>query len=75
MRLDLSEEASQAFKKLLTVVPNNIFVICQISNLYEQHNELSMVTKCLNVLANHIPTDPVILSWLGKIFSKQYDDS
>ena len=32
-------EASRAFDKLLTVLPNNIFVIYQIANLYEQQNK------------------------------------
>ena len=75
MRLDLPEEASQAFEKLLTVVPNNIFVIYQIANLYEQQNEIRLSTKWFNVIATHLPTDPGILSRLGHIFSKQDDDS
>ena len=33
-RLDISDEASQAFDELLTVVPTNIFVVYYIANLY-----------------------------------------
>ena len=36
-RIDLPEEASQAFEKLLTVVSNDIILIYWIANLYEQH--------------------------------------
>ena len=35
LRLDVPEEASQASEKLLKVIPKDIFVIYQISNLYE----------------------------------------
>ena len=50
MRLDLPEESSKAFDKLLTFLPNNIFAIYQIANLYEQYNELNMDTKEFNFL-------------------------
>ena len=70
MRLDIPEEASQAFEKLLILVTNNNFVIYQIANLYEQYNELNLVTKWFNVIANHLTTDSGILSQLGQIFRK-----
>ena len=54
MRLDLTEEASQACEKLLKTVPNDIFVYL-ISNLYEYQNELSLYTKWFNVLTTHTP--------------------
>ena len=47
VRLYLPEESIQAFDKLLTVVMNYIFVIYQLANLYEQHNELNLATKLL----------------------------
>ena len=72
-RLDLPEEASQAFDKLITIVQYYMFVIYQIYNLYEQHSGLNLSTKWFNVLAIHLPTDPGVLSWMGKIFSKQDD--
>ena len=75
VRLYIPEEASQDFDKLLTVVLNDILVIYYISNLYEQQNELNLDTKCFNVLATHLPTEPVISSRLGQIFSKEDDDS
>ena len=45
VRIYLPEEEIQAFENLLIAVPNDIFVIYQISNLYEQQNELNMATK------------------------------
>ena len=75
MRLGLPEESSQAFKKLLIVFPNDIFVIYQIANLYDQQNKLNISTKWLNFIANHLPIDPGILSRLGQTFSKQDGDS
>ena len=74
MRLDIPEVASQAFKKLLTVVLNNILIVYQIANLYEHQNEINMTNKWSNVLITCFPIDPVILSCLGQIFSKQDDD-
>ena len=58
VRLDLPEEVSQDFYKSLTVVPDNIFVIYQIYNLYDHQNELNLVTKFFNVLVTHPLTDP-----------------
>ena len=75
MILDLPEEASKAFEKLLTFVPKFIFVIYQIDNLYEQQNELNMATKRFNFHATHQQTNPGILPWLGKIFIKEDDDT
>ena len=73
MRLDFPGKASQAFDKLLTVVPNDMFVIYQNVNLKKKYNELNLATKWFNVIAIHLPTDPGILSHLGQIFSKKYD--
>ena len=61
VRIYYPKEASQAFEKLLTVAPKNIFSIYQIANLYENQNELKMSTKWFIVINNHIPTDPGIL--------------
>ena len=72
MSLDLPEVESQAFEKLLTVVPNDIFIY-QIANLFEQNYELNLATKWFNVVSTHFPTYPGI-SQLGKIFSKKEDD-
>ena len=75
MRLDIPGKASQYFEKLLTVVPNNIFVIYQIDNLYEQQNEIRLSTKWFNVIATNSQTHPRVLSQIGRIFSKQDGDS
>ena len=74
MILDLPEEASKAFEKLLTFVPKFIFVIYQIDNLYEQQNELNMATKRFNFHATHQQTNPGILPRMGQIFIKKDDD-
>ena len=74
MRLYFSEKVSQAFEKLLTVVPNDIIYIYQIANLYEQKNELNLSNKWFSIIANHPPTETGILSRLGHIFIKQDDD-
>ena len=75
MRLDFPGKASQAFDKLLTVVPNDMFVIYQNVNLKKKYNELNLATKWFNVLSTHVPTYPRILSHMGHIFSKHDDDS
>ena len=70
VRLDFPEEASQAFEKLITFVPKDIFIIYQIANLYYKHNELKLATKWFNVVANCLPIHPGILSPMGRMFSK-----
>ena len=68
--IDIPKEASKVFEKLLTVVPNDIFVIYQIDKLYEQQNELNLEKKWFSVIATCLPTNPGILSRLGQIFIK-----
>jgi intraflagellar transport protein 88 len=74
-RMDVNNEAQQAFEKLHSIIPNNPEVIYQIANLYDQIGNPRLAAKWFNILYTRVPTDPGVLSRLGAIFNKDDDEA
>mmetsp|Transcript_24966 Transcript_24966/g.99154 ORF Transcript_24966/g.99154 Transcript_24966/m.99154 type:complete len:546 (+) Transcript_24966:869-2506(+) len=73
-RLQLWNEALQAFEKVHQTVPGNAEVIYHIAALYEARGDLAAALKWYNILVSRLPSDPGILLKLGQVCSRIEDE-
>jgi intraflagellar transport protein 88 len=75
IRLNLIEDAREAFDKLHSILPHDPRVLYQIASLHEVKKELKLSKKWFNVLSTSISTDANVLSRLGQIYCEEDDES
>jgi intraflagellar transport protein 88 len=74
-RLDLADEAIQAFEKLHSITPNNPVAIYHIADIYENQGQLQDAIKWFSVLIASHNSDSMILARLADLYSKIKDDA
>jgi len=75
-RLGQLEDSLVAFKKLNTILPDNVEVMYQIANVYDHLENYRQAVKWFEILNSRIMHhDPGVLARLGCIHSKQEDEA
>ena len=75
MRLNLIDDAKEAFDKLHSILPHDPRVLYQIASLHEIKKEVRLSKKWFNVLSTSVSTDANVLSRLGQIYNEEADES